>query len=332
MKRVSLLVLALAVAAATFAQEKPAPPELTGKLTPASYPDGTRVLRHEATVNASPAQVWEKFTTKAGIESWMVPLAEIDLRVGGQMKTTYSKEQGIGGPGTIVHTLLAYDPERMLTWRLDKAPDSAPPHIKAMVGTWWTLYLEPVGERRTRVNITQAGYRDGELWDQAIAHFDRGNAWTLQQLVKAFPDNALDEKVSLHQIGPIEMVVPATPEQAFAAVASEAGLSKWAAPGAKVELKLGGAYEIWFAPQNPPGRRGMENTKVLSYVPNEMIAYTGGYTCKWMMENQERPWAVYRIQRVDAKQVKVIYTAFGRRPARSAPSGSRCTARSCRVN
>ena len=315
MRFVALLVLGLAIG--SFAQEKPQPASstqpLAGTLMNALYPDGTRVLRHESIVNATPAQVWERFTTKSGIESWMVPLAEIEFRVGGQLKTTYSKEQGIGGPGTIVHTLIAYDPQRMLTFRLDKAPDSSPAHIAGMVGSWWTLYLEPLGPRQTRVSISQSGYKDGAQWDQAVAHFDRGNAWTLQQLVKAFaqPASAVTDVPSLHQIGPFEMIVPATAEQAFSAVASEEGLSKWAAPAAKVDLTVGGAYEIWFAPHNPPGRRGMENTKVLSYVPNEMIAYTGGYTCSWMMENQQRPWGVYRIWPVDDKHVKVTYIALG---------------------
>ncbi|MGE5213405.1 MAG: SRPBCC domain-containing protein, partial [Nitrospirota bacterium] len=46
-------------------------------------------LVHEALVNAPLEQVWAAFTTKAGLESWMVAHAEIELKIGGRMKTQY---------------------------------------------------------------------------------------------------------------------------------------------------------------------------------------------------------------------------------------------------
>src|SRR5216683_3316100 len=83
-------------------------------------PTGTaadRVLRTEVVVDATPEQLWEAFTTKAGWESWAVPLAEVDFRMGGTIRTNYSKEAGIGGKGTITHHILSYEPDRMLTMR-----------------------------------------------------------------------------------------------------------------------------------------------------------------------------------------------------------------------
>jgi uncharacterized protein YndB with AHSA1/START domain len=151
------------------------------------YPDGKRILRSDAVVEASVDRVWEAFTTKAGIESWMVPLAEIDFRLDGALRTTYRKEEGLGGPETIVHRLIAYEPLRMLAFRLEKAPDSAPESIRNMAGkTWFVVRLAPLSEERTRVVITQIGFGEGPVWDEAIQKFEQGNEWTMKRLEKHF--------------------------------------------------------------------------------------------------------------------------------------------------
>jgi uncharacterized protein YndB with AHSA1/START domain len=46
-------------------------------------------LVHEAIVNAPLDQVWAAFTTREGLESWMAAHAEIELKLGGTMKTQY---------------------------------------------------------------------------------------------------------------------------------------------------------------------------------------------------------------------------------------------------
>jgi uncharacterized protein YndB with AHSA1/START domain len=41
-----------------------------------------------------------------------------------------------------------------------------------------------------------------------------------------------------------------------------------------VELKLHGAYEIYFLLDAPAGLRGSEQCKILSYIPDEMLSFT----------------------------------------------------------
>ena len=42
----------------------------------------------------------------------------------------------------------------------------------------------------------------------------------------------------------------------------------------KIELRPGGAFEIYFLMDNPYGTRGAEGCKVLSYVPDKMISFS----------------------------------------------------------
>lgn len=42
----------------------------------------------------------------------------------------------------------------------------------------------------------------------------------------------------------------------------------------KVELRPGGPYEVWFAPDAPEGSRGSDGCKVLSYLPERMLSFS----------------------------------------------------------
>ena len=72
-------------------------------------------------------------------------------------------------------------------------------------------------------------------------------------------------------------------ERVWRAIASADGLASWAAPAARVELRIGGSYELYFRPDNPPGKRGMEGNKVLSFAPLRMISYSGGLPDTWVV-------------------------------------------------
>ena len=142
------------------------------------------ILRWECDIDASLDDAWAAFTTKEGIESWMVPIAEVDLRVGGTIKTNYDKKAGIGGPGTIVHHILSLEPKRMISSRFD-APENAPA-VKIAEKSWGITYFDAMGPSQTRITLVSCGYGEGPEWDKARAFFEKGNAWTLDKLKQKF--------------------------------------------------------------------------------------------------------------------------------------------------
>jgi uncharacterized protein YndB with AHSA1/START domain len=155
-----------------------------GMLAPAARA-GDRILRTEAVVHAPVAEVWKAFTTKEGIQAWMVPVAEVDWRIGGTIKTNYNPQAKIGDPGTIVHHILSYEPERMLATQFT-APETAPPAARMGHGTWLVYRFEPIGEHDTRVTVSMMGWGEGPEWDRSYAFFEKGNAWEMEQLVKRY--------------------------------------------------------------------------------------------------------------------------------------------------
>ena len=146
---------------------------------------GERILRTETVVPAPVAEVWKALTTKDGIQSWMAPVAEIDLRLGGTLKTNYNPQAKIGEPGAIVHRILCYEPERMLATQFT-APEGAPPEAKLAQQTWVVYRLEPLAAGETRVTVSMMGWGQGPEWDRSYAFFEKGNAWEMEQLVKHF--------------------------------------------------------------------------------------------------------------------------------------------------
>ncbi len=148
-------------------------------------------LVHEGIVAAPIEQVWAAFTTRGGLESWMAPHAEIDLRVGGKMRTNYNAQGTIGDSETIENTILSLEPLRMLSIKATKPPESFP--FKNSIGSMWSLiYFDSAGPAQTKLRIVGLGYDGSTESQQLRAFFDRGNAYTLRKIQDKFaPQPAL---------------------------------------------------------------------------------------------------------------------------------------------
>ncbi len=147
----------------------------------ATAPAEERVLRHEKVIHAPVAEVWKAFTTSEGTRHWMAPVAEVDFRLGGSIRTNYSPTAKPGDPGTIVHHILSYEPGRMLSTQFT-APAGATGPARTAQAVWWVARMEPLPDGSTRLTYTGVGWGEGAEWDAAYQFFDRGNAYTLQQL------------------------------------------------------------------------------------------------------------------------------------------------------
>ncbi len=145
-----------------------------------------RTLQHSGVIHAPASEIWKQFQTGDGIEKiWGVAHADVDFKVGGQIRTTYNAAGKLGDEGTITNTIIAYEPERMLALK-SGAPENAPDYIKAICESGWTvLRFEPLSPNSTQVTITGMGYKNGELYDKAYAFFKEGNAYSLEKMKDA---------------------------------------------------------------------------------------------------------------------------------------------------
>ena len=139
----------------------------------------------ESFINAPTSEVWRLFTTSDGYRSTGVAHAEIDLRIGGEIRAHYDPKGRLGDPETIVNEILAFEPERMLAIRI-KQPPASFPHPGAVAGTWTILYFNPAGENMTQVRIVGLGYTDSADSQALARFFEEGNRWTLEHIAKQY--------------------------------------------------------------------------------------------------------------------------------------------------
>jgi uncharacterized protein YndB with AHSA1/START domain len=142
-------------------------------------------LVDEALVKAPLAQVWNAFTTNAGLESWMTAHAEVDLRIGGTMKSNYDPAGTVDDPKAIVNTILSYEPMRMLSFGVQRAPKGFP-FPSAITRMWTVVYFEAAGDNATRVRSVSQGFGTDPESTQMREFFKQGNAATLRALQDHF--------------------------------------------------------------------------------------------------------------------------------------------------
>jgi uncharacterized protein YndB with AHSA1/START domain len=147
---------------------------------PASAQDVTPVVT-EGFVGASVNAVWDAWTTLAGIKAWLTPKADIDLKVGGLIRTNYRENEVLGDAGTIVYTIRDFEPRRMLAYQITGPPQNwqFPNAVKQLTVV---IYFEPVEPQVTTLRIVSMGFGADEESQRMRAFFADGDAITLERM------------------------------------------------------------------------------------------------------------------------------------------------------
>lgn len=131
-----------------------------------------RVVKAEVTVNAGIEQVWEAWTTEAGVKTFFAPACKIEPRVSGAYEIYFNPANAPGERGAEDCVILALQPQKMLafTW-------SAPPHLPNVrqQRTSVVVRFKELEKGRTQVTLIESGWGEGEEWDKAFAYFS--SAW-----------------------------------------------------------------------------------------------------------------------------------------------------------
>jgi uncharacterized protein YndB with AHSA1/START domain len=149
-----------------------------------------RTLCHEAVVDAEPSEVWALISTSEGWRSWAAPVAHVDLRVGGEIETSYNANAVIGGPGNIHNRIVALRENRSLAIQIAEAPPGFP-HAEEARTLGTVIDLTRTGDG-TRITIAMSGFREGAAYDALHGFFDAGNAYTLNKLVERIENGPTD--------------------------------------------------------------------------------------------------------------------------------------------
>jgi len=195
MKKMVFLVAAanLLIARQAVAQENVGSWREFAGVTNTSFvePSGDRAIQLSIDVAGAQQAVFDAFATTDGFTSWAVPLARVDMRVGGIVETNYNAEAKFGSRDNIKNMVVAYIPGRLMVLRNVQAPRTFV-HPELFQRTVTIIEFVAIDDGHTRVTITNSGYGPGPDFDRIYKMFEWGDAYTLAGVKRRFEQGPVD--------------------------------------------------------------------------------------------------------------------------------------------
>lgn len=294
---------------------------------------GLPPLVHERVLSVPAEKVWEVLSTSDGFKKMGPVQVDMDFKIGGKIRTKYTADGVLGDETTIENEILAFDPGRMLTIRCVKTPKGFQ-NPEAFMKTWTVITVDDLGESRSRLTFKNLGYGDDEASKQVRDFFDAGNAWVMDKLqstlegkpmpargahdsAAAAADAAARPKATLLSSpqgdGPVEVeaIVAAPPADVWRYWTTSEGWKSVMGVDTKIECAIGGPFELYFGSDAPPGERGSEGCKVLSYDEERMFSFSWNAPPKFKHARAERIWVVLTLEPADGGATRVRLTHNG---------------------
>jgi len=110
-----------------------------------------------------------------------------------------------------------------------------------------------------------------------------------------------------------QVEVAASLDQAWDAWTTREGITAFFAPDAKVEPRVGGAFQIYMDPLAQPGMRGADDMRVMAVQPKKMISFDWNAPPHLAQARQQRTFVIVRLEPVGEKltRISLHHTGWG---------------------
>jgi uncharacterized protein YndB with AHSA1/START domain len=108
-----------------------------------------------------------------------------------------------------------------------------------------------------------------------------------------------------------EVVVAAGLEQAWEAWTTREGIVSFFAPDARIDLRVGGAFQIYFDPGAPPGQKGADDMRIMAVQPRRMLSFDWSAPASLPEARQQRTLVIVRFEPMGDKQTRVTLHHVG---------------------
>jgi uncharacterized protein YndB with AHSA1/START domain len=309
-----------------------------------ALPDTTPLVQ-EIDLDAPVEKVWQVFSTSEGQKALGVAQARIDFRIGGKMLTHYDPKGVLGDEGTIEQTIMAYEPLRMVAFHITGTPKGFP-FTTAYKRVWAVATMSPREGGGTHLRFAQIGYEPDEESQRMRAFFAQGNASVMQTLktnlggraggapgsgadgaaapvIPAAPSDGRATSAgasSQAALAPIvvDTLVNAPPAEVWKCWTTSEGMRSFLTE-AKIDLRIGGPFELYFGPESQPGQRGSEGCTILAYDPERMLSFSWNAPPTFGPLREKHTWVVVRIapRGPDQSEVTLAHLGFAEQAALS---------------
>lgn len=81
----------------------------------------------------------------------------------------------------------------------------------------------------------------------------------------------------------------------------------------KINLEIGGKFEIYFLVNNEYGQKGSEGCKILSYLPNKMISFSWNVPPKFeiLRKSDYKTWVVVILNEISHDKTEIVLSHYG---------------------
>jgi len=133
-------------------------------------------------VEASLSDVWQAWTTTAGVQGFFAPEAKIELKIGGAFELYFDTKAEMGCRGTEGMRIQTYVPERILAFDWCNPPQF---HNIRQKKTWVVLEFAELDDELCEVTLTHLGWGEGPEWEDVHEYFC--SAW--EKVLRRFERN-----------------------------------------------------------------------------------------------------------------------------------------------
>lgn len=147
--------------------------------------DGGLVVQETVTVHAPIERVWAAYTTSDGYASWAAVAADVDLRPGGTIRTTYREDGDLTGDGVNTLHIVNYVPMRLLTLQADVSANWPEVLKRDAANLYNVILFDSLDPTTTRVASYGLGYTDSPELRRMMAFFEQANRGLYEKLIES---------------------------------------------------------------------------------------------------------------------------------------------------
>jgi uncharacterized protein YndB with AHSA1/START domain len=110
-----------------------------------------------------------------------------------------------------------------------------------------------------------------------------------------------------------EVVIDASLDQAWDAWTTREGITSFFAPDARIEPRVGGAFQIYINPLAEPGMKGADDMRFMALQPKKMLSYDWNAPPSLPEVRKQRTFVIVRFEPMSDKQTRVSihHTGWG---------------------
>ena len=143
-----------------------------------------KVLQLSVTVQLDIKEAWEFFSTDSKLTQWIAPVAHIELKNGGYIKTNYDQTKTLSDSSSIKLPIISYLENELLILKVELNNNFSQKMQEEDQYLQEIIQFIPIAPGKTKIISSMIGWGEGKDWEKTYDFFVKGNEWTYKELLK----------------------------------------------------------------------------------------------------------------------------------------------------